>query len=482
MDLPLSPKSPKSPRRQLTLGPATPIQDWEVERATLLKNFRESHEKAERLEKLLEEEQTTFEKNTSSLLREVKLKETHLEKKLKDVEHTLMRQILNLEQQLEDSKTEHQNQIKSLKVTHTHALDTEDKKYQRRLLGLQERLRAKDKDYVELLEKNKTDEEKDALIETLKLKLAEAENFGNAKENKDTLEDEVDDLEVRYQSMQGKLGTAENDLSKYQEREKEFVDRIHQLEKQASQYKKRIDQASTGYNSQIQSLTEKFMSEAKQSEMINQARIQNLQSEHDEVLRELREQHQTEKEVWSIEQCAAVDEVRRVLMLEKNESIERLNNEWKEKHDDLYASMSKDSTEIQSHWEKKREESKNQYSAKLARLMGEMEVIKDRLGKEIERRKQNEYALNDSLVQNDVLLDKLNVCQMRLKQRIGVEKEIYQLKNTYKSSSRLAKEVLSIVSPNTSLNQNTDLQEMLRLILHNTLMIDTRQDSSDVIF
>lgn len=315
-------------------------------------------------------------------------------------------------------------------------MDTEDKKYQRRLLGLQERLRAKDKDYVELLEKNKTDEEKDALIETLKLKLAEAENFGNAKENKDTLEDEVDDLEVRYQSMQGKLGTAENDLSKYQEREKEFVDRIHQLEKQASQYKKRIDQASTGYNSQIQSLTEKFMSEAKQSEMINQARIQNLQSEHDEVLRELREQHQTEKEVWSIEQCAAVDEVRRVLMLEKNESIERLNNEWKEKHDDLYASMSKDSTEIQSHWEKKREESKNQYSAKLARLMGEMEVIKDRLGKEIERRKQNEYALNDSLVQNDVLLDKLNVCQMRLKQRIGVEKEIYQVRKEKKRKEK----------------------------------------------
>jgi hypothetical protein len=82
---------------------------------------------------------------------------------------------LDLQQKLVDEKTEHQEQIESLKAKHEQALEIEDKKYQRRLLGLQQRLNAKDKDYAELLEKMNPDEEKDELILSLKLKLAEAE-------------------------------------------------------------------------------------------------------------------------------------------------------------------------------------------------------------------------------------------------------------------------------------------------------------------
>lgn len=54
-------------------------------------------------------------------------------------------------------------------------METESKKYQRRLLSLQERLNAKDKEYSELLEKTNTDEEKDKLIESLRLKIADME-------------------------------------------------------------------------------------------------------------------------------------------------------------------------------------------------------------------------------------------------------------------------------------------------------------------
>ncbi|KAG1240058.1 hypothetical protein G6F68_018031 [Rhizopus microsporus] len=86
-----------------------------------------------------------------------------------------MDQILDLQQKLVDEKTEHQEQIESLKAKHEQALEIEDKKYQRRLLGLQQRLNAKDKDYAELLEKMNPDEEKDELILSLKLKLAKAE-------------------------------------------------------------------------------------------------------------------------------------------------------------------------------------------------------------------------------------------------------------------------------------------------------------------
>ncbi|KAG0742271.1 hypothetical protein G6F57_000907 [Rhizopus arrhizus] len=478
-----SPISPRSPKRQLTLGPATPIQDWEVERATLLKNYKESQEKAERLEKLLQEEQTTFEKNTSSLLREVKLKENYLEKKLKDVEQSLMDQILDLQQKLVDEKTEHQEQIESLKAKHEQALEIEDKKYQRRLLGLQQRLNAKDKDYAELLEKMNPDEEKDELILSLKLKLAKAEeevsrvttNQAPVHQDKASIPEEVvEDLEVRYQSAQERLSTAESTLLKYQEREKEYIDRISELEKRAQQYKKRLDQAQTGHDAQIHELAEKFMSEAKQSEMTHQARIQNLQSEHADILRELRDRHQTEKEVWSIENQAAIDELRRVLILEKKEEVEKVSKEWREKYEDLHASMSKDSMEFQSHWEMKLEEMKNQYSAKIARLLGEIEVIKDRLGKEIERRKQNEHTLFYYLELNDKLQDRLNTCQTHLKQHMSIEREIYQLKQMQKSSSKLAKNALSVISPDISLDSNVCLQDMLQMILSHTLIMRNR--------
>ncbi|KAI9257910.1 hypothetical protein BY458DRAFT_518484 [Sporodiniella umbellata] len=387
MDLPLSPKSPK---RQLTLGPGAPIYDWEVERATLLKHSKESQEKAERLERVREEEQAQFEKNTLSLLREVKLKEAYLEKKLKDVENRLMEQIFGLEQKLEDSQREHVEQIKSLKTAHAQTLTKEEKKYERRLLGLQERLEAKDQDRIE---QSRTREEKDGQIEALKIKLAEVGG-------------------ERATESQKVAGQAK---------------RIETLEKQVGHYKKRFDQASVGYHAQIQGLTEKLISEAKQSEMVHQARIQNLQAEHHELYRELRESHQTEKEVWSIEKEAAVDQMRHRLTLTMEEAVEKLDKAWKEKYDDLTASMSKDASVIQSRWEKKREESESYYSAKLDRLMGETEVVKDRLGKEIERRKCGERAWAECLEQKATLQTKLDASQAEARQRRRTEHELHQV-------------------------------------------------------
>lgn len=67
-------------------------------------------------------------------------------------------------------------------------METESKKYQRRLLSLQERLNAKDKEYAELLEKTNTDEEKDKLIESLRLKIADMERA--AEQNEQPIKEE----------------------------------------------------------------------------------------------------------------------------------------------------------------------------------------------------------------------------------------------------------------------------------------------------
>lgn len=196
----------------------------------------------------------------------------------------------------------------------------------------------------------------------------------------------------------------------------------------AQQQKKRIDQVVSSQDAHIKELTEKFMSEAQRAEMTNQAQFQNLQSEHTELMRELREQHETEKEVWQIEQTALIDEIRRDLNFEKEEALRELGREWKEKSEDLHASMSKDAMEIQAHWESKLEEAKSGSLLKVSRLQGEIAVVKDRLGREITRRKQNQASLDEALSKNKVLDESLkkyqSKCHDLLKQRNITEKEI----------------------------------------------------------
>jgi hypothetical protein len=217
-------------------------------------------------------------------------------------------------------------------------------------------------------------------------------------------------LQQNYKKIEDDLKKAKEDLKLYCKREEDYIEKIEKLnteletsQKLAQQHKKRLDQSMSGHGAQIKELTEKFMSEAQRSEMSNQAQFQNLQAEHTELLRELREQHQTEKEVWKIEQKAIVDEIRRDASFEKEEAIRELTREWNDKNEDLHASMSKDAMEIQKHWETKLEEANSKSLLKSSRLQGEMEVVKDRLGREIQRRKQNQAALADALEKYHIL-------------------------------------------------------------------------------
>jgi hypothetical protein len=80
-----------------------------------------------------------------------------------------------MQRKLDEEKLARQEEIQTIRHQHELALDSEDKKYQRRLVSLQERL----KEYAELFEKEKLpkmnpdhDDEKDKLIASLKLELA----------------------------------------------------------------------------------------------------------------------------------------------------------------------------------------------------------------------------------------------------------------------------------------------------------------------
>ncbi|KAL9547774.1 hypothetical protein PS6_006962 [Mucor atramentarius] len=514
MELSTNTTAPKPPKRQETLGPASPIQDWEVERATILADRKESREKAERLEKKLELDRQTYEKNTASLLRENKLKETFLEKRIKDVQEQLMEQLVQVQRTLDEERSSFQEQVRNLKSQLEAAFEAEEKKYQRRLTSLQERLNAKDKEYAEIFEKEQhnptteSDVEKEKIIESLNIQLAKnQEEMAKLRESNSESEDENDEddstptnqatsatpsqeyqqLESLYKSLREKFETTELALKDCKQENQDCIRQIDELKTSlsaAQQQKKRVDQVVSSQDAHIKELTEKFMSEAQRTEMTNQAQFQNLQSEHTELMRELREQHETEKEVWQIEQTALIDEIRRELNFEKEEALRELGREWKEKSEDLHASMSKDAMEIQAHWENKLEEAKSGSLMKLSRLQGEIAVIKDRLGREITRRKQNQALLEEALEKNKLLDESLkkyqSKCHDLLKQRTVTEKEIQLLKCQHRTSYKLAVDLLTVTSPNRVIDSRTILPDMLQSAVRDaTLMRFHAETESD---
>ncbi|KAL0141920.1 hypothetical protein V8B55DRAFT_1493481 [Mucor lusitanicus] len=481
MELSTNTTAPKPPKRQETLGPTSPIQDWEVERATILADRKESREKAERLEKKLELDRQTYEKNTASLLRENKLKETFLEKRIKDVQEQLMEELVQVQRTLDEERSSFQEQLRNLKSQHEAAFEAEEKKYQRRLTSLQERLNAKDKEYAEIFEKeqrnttteadlresnSESEDENDVSDEGTPRKQATC----RAEASTSPLE-EYQQLETLYKSLQQKFETTELALNDCKQENQDHLRQIDELKTSlsaAQQQKKRIDQVVSSQDAHIKELTEKFMSEAQRTEMTNQAQFQNLQSEHTELMRELREQHETEKEVWQIEQTALIDEIRRELTFEKEEALRELERR-------LHASMSKDAMEIQAHWESKLEEAKSGSLLKVSRLQGEIAVVKDRLGREITRRKQNQALLEEALNKNKLLNESLkkyqSKCHDLLKQRTATEKEIQVLKCQHRTSYKLAVDLLTITSPNKALDSRARLPDMLQTAVRDATLM-----------
>ncbi|KAI9275121.1 hypothetical protein EDC94DRAFT_689639 [Helicostylum pulchrum] len=489
-----SPRTPRTPRRQETLGPTSPIQDWEVERATVLSEYKSSREKAERLEKKLESDRGTYERNTQSLLREVKLKETYMDKKLKDSEEQLMETIVDLQRQLVDERTHRQDEIQTIRNQHESALESEDRKYQRRLTSLQERLNAKDAEYAVLLENNdpEKEEQKVKLIEYLNRELAKEKeenaklresNLNLANTENESVSKEFQHLQSFCASIQEKLQESEISLIQSRQQQNELSDELIAAKEQSRQHKRRLAQIVAGHDDNIKQLQEKFSHEAHLNQMTTQAQFQNMQSEHTEMLREIREQHEIEKEVWHIEQQSLIDQIRRDAAFEKEEATRELTREWADKHDDLSASMSKDSMEIQTHWEAKLEEAKEIFELKASRLQGEMEVVKDRLGKEIVRRKQNQQGLTETLHILDGLQSKCETFQKKSiqlnKQQVITDKEFSVLKSQYRTSYRLARDLLSITSHSSNIDSYTNVPDILQTVVHQVSTMRIHADQQD---
>lgn len=104
-----------------------------------------------------------------------------------------------MQRTLDEERSSFQEQLRNLKSQHEAAFEAEEKKYQRRLTSLQERLNAKDKEYAEIFEKEQrnttteADVEKEKIIESLNIQIAKnQEEMAKLRESNSESEDEND--------------------------------------------------------------------------------------------------------------------------------------------------------------------------------------------------------------------------------------------------------------------------------------------------
>lgn len=265
---------------------------------------------------------------------------------------------------------EHEDAMQEQKTRYEQTLAAEQKKHERRLGAMQERLReATTQQQQDIVEpKSATSEHHHHHhhdeLQSLRQELARERSL-RAQEKREW------QLRFEHQSKSGTTTSSSN----------------------SNAVTSPTTPSSAVETSELQRLRELFFKESQHQAMQHEARVENLRSEYEDLLKEANNQLETERAVWRIEQQSAVEEAARVEREKMEAKMEQERNEWRNKLLDAETSMSKDATAIQTHWQTKVNEAESSKQTELERLKGEMEVVKDRLGKEIQRRKQMQAKL-----------------------------------------------------------------------------------------
>lgn len=298
---------------------------------------------------------------------------------------------------------EHEDAMQEQKTRYEQTLAAEQKKHERRLGAMQDRLREattqqqqQQQDVVEpqsaTSEHHHNHHHHDEL-QSLRQELARERSL-RAQEKREW------QLRLEYQSKSGTSSSSNTVTSP-------------------------TTPSSAVETSELQRLRELFFKESQHQAMQHEARVENLRSEYEDLLKEANNQLETERAVWRIEQQSAVEEAARVEREKMEANMEQERNEWRNKLLDAETSMSKDATAIQAHWQTKVNEAENSKQTELERLKGEMEVVKDRLGKEIQRRKQMQAKLAVAQ-ENEQRLSKRKDRQLALERQLdSVSKSCY---------------------------------------------------------
>ncbi|KAI8327910.1 hypothetical protein BC941DRAFT_445997 [Chlamydoabsidia padenii] len=384
--------------RQTTFGPSAPIDEWELEKATILREAKENKERAERLQQKLEQDQLAYERNTASLLKEVKLKETSWEKRRQETDENWMNQILELQRQLESERREYEDTIQDTKSQMEHSLQAEQQKYDRRMANLHQRLEAKEKALQQYLSTATVTISQHTPPSPITPSTPNHHNITPLTSNTD-LNNIIQEQRQQIQQLQQQLikqrrrndvleqqvntsthALSEptiNDTSLFTDADRQQLEDI---------YNKKVQALMDTHLQEQQRLRDNFMNENSGLTLHMEARLQNIQNEYETTLQEVRDQFAAEKKVWQIEHQATIDQLRRQLEQQYMDELKKEERSWRNKLEDMEASLSKDASETQSHWQTRINTLVKGHDKEMVRLRGELDVVKARLGKDIDRR------------------------------------------------------------------------------------------------
>ncbi|KAG0167470.1 hypothetical protein DFQ30_006044 [Apophysomyces sp. BC1015] len=455
--------SPKNvTERTVAMIPPSSIQEWEVERAVVLRQLREFRERAESLEQRMEEERKLYEKSRMSLLRQVKMKEALVESKVQDVESHYMEQIQDLQTRLQAEQKEHEEDIQEWRKHYDDALQKEQRKHQRRISGFQERLTAKDVEFERLQQTTQSAPTSPRLavqVESLQQDLARSRI-------------ECTEWKTKFEQMQQQMQSFENRTGGREQIEN-LTAQIDALQREEDDLKERhrmkIMQLHESFDGDLARIKELFMNESQEVSLHHEARVQNLLTEHKQALCEMKEQYEDEKEVLHIEHLAAIDELQQT----HEETKRALEHAWHEKMEDVRMSMSKDATEIQKHWETKLDEAVVMQQRQLERSQAQMDVLQERLVREKEEKQQTQVMSDrwqQQYQQSDVECSRLRKTAQKAR------RELAQRQQEQRCEHRLARDLLSVVDPEINVDPELRLVDLLQKAIQNVSSLRTRQN------
>lgn len=335
---------------------------------------------------------------------------------------------------LEQEKKEHEDQVKDLREHYELLLQTEQKKHERRISGFQQRLNAKTCEYAQLVENNiriqacsppppsshhqhhayppsptsldsassQGDSEEESTIRLLQERLISLQSVH--EQEKREWQAQLDAQQCELQQLRDQL-KQQKDTNQQQPpppssspneyylkgAQQVYEERLRSMEQK---YEQKTRQIKESYRGDLAAMKDRFLLESQQVAMQHEARVQNLVSEHQHMIQEMKDEHENEVEVLRIEHQAALAEREREYEENLEHAIASCEQQWQQKVNDLEASMSKDQLAIRKHWETRVEKAASARQAEHERLQGELQVVKDRLGREIERRRGIQATLD----------------------------------------------------------------------------------------
>ncbi|KAI9013770.1 hypothetical protein CLU79DRAFT_848309 [Phycomyces nitens] len=480
------------------------IQEWEIDQAKLLRQLNEFAHQITFLQSTLEKERKQYENTKSSLLRELKIKDVTFDKRSQQAQHDYKQQIQELKQQLEKEQQEHQDDIREWKNRHDMTLKTEQTNNARRIYGFQERLNAKETEYAQLQDHlRQTQSEPNSPVRAVFGEISQDDRISFLE---DTIAHMRREHSAERRAWQAQLELQENnpkhpesrEISPPQSLEISFLNMFskkknpslsgsilqdtaklneHTLHLKESHAKK-TEQMMINFENEINRLKDLFINESRRVSMQHEARIQNLVAEHDQTIRDMIDEHSNAKEILKIEYQNQQEEFVELNNQKLRQELEKSEQIWLEKLNIANMSMSKDASEIQAHWDKKREDMVAIHNAEIEHCQDELEVMKHRLRMMAETLKENQSKVVG--LQDLQKLSTIECTRLQLSSKKTIL-ALSKIEQEHRQARRVAKEIVHLVDSDSLISEDMTLPDILqkaRFIFSNL----PKQDSNPVTY